>query len=57
LSDRELRRLVITGRHDLGMPGYGPAAGRPAGFTPLTAEDVGNLVALFDYWRTGRVEK
>lgn len=57
LSDRALRRIVITGRPDLGMPGYGPAAGRPPEFKPLTSEDVGNLVALFDYWRTGRVDK
>jgi cytochrome c oxidase cbb3-type subunit III len=51
LSDQELRRLVITGRPDLGMPGYGPAAGRPADFKPLTSADVGNLVALLASWR------
>jgi cytochrome c oxidase cbb3-type subunit III len=51
LSDQELRRFVITGRQDLGMPGYGPAAGRSASFTPLTSGDVSDVVALLAYWR------
>ncbi len=53
LSDQALRRYIITGRPDLGMPGYGPAAGRKADFKPLTSEDVSNLVALLTYWRQG----
>ncbi len=57
MSDQVLRRYVITGRPDFHMPGYGHAAGRAVSFKPLTSEDIGNLVALFDYWRTGRVEK
>ena len=53
ISDQELRRIIITGRPDLGMPGYGPAAGRSADFKPLTNADVGNLVALLASWRDG----
>jgi mono/diheme cytochrome c family protein len=52
-SDQALRRIIITGREDLGMPGYGPAARRPSDFKPLTNADVGNLVALLAYWRGG----
>jgi mono/diheme cytochrome c family protein len=52
-SDQALRRIIITGRADLEMPGYGPAARRPADFKPLTNADVGNLVALLAYWRGG----
>jgi mono/diheme cytochrome c family protein len=55
LSDQALRRLIITGRNDLGMPGYGPPAGRSADFKPLTNADVGNLTALLAYWRSGSV--
>jgi cytochrome c oxidase cbb3-type subunit III len=50
-SDQVLRRYVITGRSDLGMPGYADPAGRPEGFKPLTAEDVTNVVALLAAWR------
>jgi cytochrome c oxidase cbb3-type subunit 3/ubiquinol-cytochrome c reductase cytochrome c subunit len=52
LSDQALRRLVITGRKDLGMPGYGPAARRPDSFKPLTSEDVSNVVELLKQWRS-----
>ena len=51
LSDQALRRCVITGRPDLGMPGYADPAGRPDGFEPLTDQDVTNLVALLASWR------
>jgi cytochrome c oxidase cbb3-type subunit III len=53
LSDQALRRLIITGRSDLHMPGWGPAAGRPKDFKPLTSADVSDLVALLAYWRVG----
>jgi mono/diheme cytochrome c family protein len=54
LSDQALRRLVITGRPDLGMPPYnGKGNGRSAEFTPLTSKDVSDVVALMAYWRTG----
>jgi len=50
LSDQVLRRYVITGRPDLGMPGF---AERPDQwhFTPLTEPEVGDLVALLASWR------
>jgi mono/diheme cytochrome c family protein len=51
LSDQALRRLIITGRPDLGMPGYGPLAGRSDSFKPLTSADVSDLVELLKYWR------
>jgi mono/diheme cytochrome c family protein len=53
LSDQALRRYIITGRPDLHMPGYGPAAGRLPPSKPLTSTDVNDLVALLAYWRVG----
>jgi mono/diheme cytochrome c family protein len=54
LSDQALRRLVITGRPDLGMPPFNVKGdGRPDSFTPLTSKDVSDVVALMAYWRTG----
>jgi cytochrome c oxidase cbb3-type subunit III len=53
VSDQALRRYVITGRSDLGMPGYADATGRPQGFEALTESDVANLVALLAAWREG----
>ena len=54
ISDRELRRIVITGRPDLKMPNYAEKAGRPDDFQPLTAGDVADLVALLASWRTAQ---
>ncbi len=53
LSDQELRRLIITGRADLDMPGSSDAHGRPAGYKPLTSSEVSELVALLASWRDG----
>lgn len=53
-SDAELRRIIITGRSDLGMPSYAESDGRPADFEPLTTEEVSDLVALLGEWRAGR---
>jgi mono/diheme cytochrome c family protein len=50
-SDQVLRRYVITGRPDLGMPDYAGKAGRPADFRPLDARDVADLTALLASWR------
>jgi mono/diheme cytochrome c family protein len=57
LSNQALRRLIITGRPDLGMPPYNQAGdGRPDDFKPLTSKDVDDLMALLAYWRvSGRV--
>jgi mono/diheme cytochrome c family protein len=51
ISDQELRRLVITGRGDLGMPDYSDIEWRSREFEPLTSGDVNDLVALLRYWR------
>jgi mono/diheme cytochrome c family protein len=51
ISDQALRRLVITGRHDLGMPDYADATGREAGFKPLTSQEVTEVVSLLAHWR------
>jgi mono/diheme cytochrome c family protein len=53
LSDQALRRLIITGRADLGMPGSSDGDGRPDGFKPLTSREVTELVALLASWREG----
>jgi len=53
MSDQALRRHVIAGRPDLGMPDYADPTGRPEGFQPLSAEDVANVTALLAYWRLG----
>ena len=57
VSDQGLRRFVITGRPDLGMPAYADAAGRPKGFTPLASQDVADVTALMASWRQGRPRK
>jgi cytochrome c oxidase cbb3-type subunit 3/ubiquinol-cytochrome c reductase cytochrome c subunit len=53
ISDQELRRYVITGRSDLGMPPYEGKAGRSADFQPLTSEEIDGLVVLLASWRLG----
>jgi mono/diheme cytochrome c family protein len=53
ISDRALRRYVITGRPDLGMPAFDGHTGRPADFRPLSAAEIDDLVALLAYWRQG----
>lgn len=51
LSERALRRLIITGRPDLGMPAYNDSTGRGKDFKPLTAKDVADLLALLASWQ------
>ena len=51
ISDQALRRIIITGRHDLGMPNYAQTDGRPDDFKPLTSEEIDELVALLASWR------
>jgi cytochrome c oxidase cbb3-type subunit III len=55
ISDQALRRYVITGRPDLGMPDYAGTMGRPADFQALTAKNVTDIVALLGSWRTEAV--
>jgi mono/diheme cytochrome c family protein len=51
ISDQCLRRLVITGRPDLGMPGFAGRAGRSSDFKTLTESEIDDLVALLAEWR------
>jgi cytochrome c oxidase cbb3-type subunit III len=53
ISDQELRRYVITGRPDLGMPPYDGKTDRPPDFQPLSSQDIDALVALLACWRQG----
>jgi cytochrome c oxidase cbb3-type subunit 3 len=53
ISNQALRRIVITGRPDLGMPSY---AERPneADFKPLTPAEIDDVVALLASWAPER---
>jgi cytochrome c oxidase cbb3-type subunit 3/ubiquinol-cytochrome c reductase cytochrome c subunit len=51
ISDQALRRTIITGRPDLGMPPFNGMDGRPPDFRPLTSGEIDNLVALLATWR------
>jgi mono/diheme cytochrome c family protein len=53
ISDQALRRVVITGRGDLGMPDYSDPNWRAPEFTPLTSVEINDLVALLRSWRQG----
>jgi mono/diheme cytochrome c family protein len=50
-SDVEMRRYIITGRPDLGMPNFADNQDRGADFKPLTAQQVTDLAALLTQWR------
>jgi len=52
ISDQALRRIIITGRPDLGMPTYAEDNGRPNNFQPLTTAEIDDIVALLASWRT-----
>jgi mono/diheme cytochrome c family protein len=51
ISDQALRRYIITGRPDFGMPDYAGKEGRPEDFKPLTPAQVDDLTALLASWR------
>jgi mono/diheme cytochrome c family protein len=51
ISDQALRRFVITGRPDLGMPSYAEARPWGPNFRPLNSQEVTDLVALLAEWR------
>jgi len=56
ISDQALRRIIITGRPDLGMPTYAEDNQRPKDFQPLTSAEIEDLVTLLADWRaTGSV--
>jgi len=50
-SNESLRRYIITGRSDLGMPDFASDEGRGNDFKPLTEQQVSDLVALLTQWR------
>jgi mono/diheme cytochrome c family protein len=50
-SNQVLRRYVITGRSDLGMPNFADSTGRSPDFIPLSSQDVADAVALLASWR------
>jgi hypothetical protein len=51
ISDQELRRYVITGRPDLGMPNFAEPRPEDPNFSPLTDQDVNDLIDLLASWR------
>jgi len=51
ISDQALRRIIITGRSDLGMPNFAETQGRGGKFQPLTSAEISDLVALLGVWR------
>lgn len=50
-SSQLIRRLVITGRPDLGMPNFSQNKSRPPDFKPLSAQEVTDLTAYVNSWR------
>jgi cytochrome c oxidase cbb3-type subunit 3 len=51
ISDQAIRRTIITGRRDLGMPDFAGKDGRADDFRPLTPAEVADLVELVADWR------
>ena len=51
ISDQAVRRYIITGRQDLGMPSFAGKWGRPGDFRPLTVADIADLVEHVADWR------
>ncbi|HTU26778.1 MAG TPA: c-type cytochrome [Pirellulales bacterium] len=52
ISNQALRRIIITGRPDLGMPNFSEKTARGEDFHPLSSGDIDDLVALLAEWRT-----
>ena len=46
ISDQELRRIIISGRPDLGMPSYAEKTGRPPDFRALTSAEAAACICL-----------
>ena len=51
MSDQLLRRYVITGRRDLGMPSFSQPRPGNEHFQPLNHQEITDLVALLASWR------
>jgi mono/diheme cytochrome c family protein len=56
ITEQALRRIIITGRPDLGMPSYREARPDSPAFKPLTNEEIDNLQALLAAWKQGSDE-
>ncbi len=52
ISDQALRRIIITGRTDLGMPNYLGLGEKSSQKQPPTSQDISDIVALMGTWRT-----
>ena len=57
ISNQALRRIIITGRSDLGMPNFAGKDGRPDDFSTLTSPQIDDLVALLAQWRDERGQR
>jgi cytochrome c oxidase cbb3-type subunit 3 len=57
ISDQALRRYVITGRPDLGMPNYAEKRPDDPEFKPLTATETDDVVALLVSWKPKRTDQ
>lgn len=58
VSDQLLRRTIITGRPDFGMPNYRSRGDdRPASFKPLTSRQIDDVVAYVASWRQENLEQ
>ncbi len=53
ISDQALRRIIITGRPDLGMPSFADDKARGSHYQPLSTIEIDELVALLGSWRHG----
>ena len=51
ISNQALRRIVITGRPDLGMPDYRGLGAKRPGAQPLDSREVSDIVAYLVSWR------
>jgi mono/diheme cytochrome c family protein len=56
ISNQALRRIIITGRPDLGMPSFQENIMRGDDFKPLTAPQIDDLLALLISWKQGSAE-
>ena len=52
ISDQALRRIIITGRTDLGMPNYVGLGEKSSQKQPPSSQDISDIVALMGIWRT-----
>jgi mono/diheme cytochrome c family protein len=52
VSDQLMRRIMITGRVDLGMPDFVGIGARSEQAVPLSGQDISDIVALLQQWRT-----